>query len=61
MKDFLSRIHPLAFLFFGVAIAMVYLGIITGFEHKVLHVIAVSGNVISGLLIQWKYGSDSKK
>lgn len=55
-----NRLSPAAIFFFGVAIIMVVLGLLTGFQHKILHVFVVCGNVISGLLLQWKHESENK-
>lgn len=51
MINLLKNLHPM--FFFGVALMLVILGLLTGFQHKVLHVLAVSGNVIGGLLLHW--------
>ena len=51
----LNRLHPFTMLFLGVAIALVLLGIATDFEYRVLNVVAVSGNVVSALAVQWWY------
>ncbi|MEA3266392.1 MAG: hypothetical protein U9P42_05545 [Candidatus Fermentibacteria bacterium] len=59
MKNLLNGINPM--FFFGVAIALVILGLLTGFQHRVLHVAVVSGNVISGLLLHWWKHESGKK
>jgi hypothetical protein len=40
------------------AVLVVFLGVLNGFQHRVLNVIVVAGNVFGGLLVQWLYEND---
>jgi len=61
VNKFLNRLHPMAGILFIMAIFNIFTGIITNFEHKVIHVIVVVGSVVCGLLWQWQYEKDKKE
>jgi hypothetical protein len=53
--SFLKRLHPFSIFFFASAVYVAFLGLLNGFQHKVLNVIVVVANVFGGLLVQWLY------
>ncbi len=61
MNNSLDKLHPISIFFFGTAIIAVVVGLLNGFQYKVLHIIVVVGNVICGLLWQWKHEIDKKE
>ncbi len=61
MKNLLKRLCPESLFFFGFAVITAVTGFLNGYEYKVLHVIVVVGNVICGLLWQYRKDEEDKK
>ena len=56
MKALFNSIHPISMILFALAIFVIFIGAVTGFEHKVLHCVSVSGCIGMGLVIQKRGG-----